>query len=74
MLSRFCLLLRGWGDGFNEFVKNDIKANVQKKEIKELMAVSYKFLQEVPSKLEIHCKKGMYISFNFDWYSHACYQ
>ena len=31
--------------------------------------VSYKFLQEVPSKHDIHCKKGMYISFTFDWYS-----
>ena len=46
----------------NEFVKNDIKSNVQKKEIKEQVA-----LQEVPSKLEIPWKKGMYISFNFVW-------
>ena len=50
-------------------VKNDIKANVQQKEIKELVTVSYKFLKELPSRLEIHCKKGMYISFNFGWYS-----
>ena len=45
----------------NEFVKNYIKANVQQREIKELVAVPYKFLKEVPLKLEIQCKKGMYI-------------
>ena len=33
------------------------------------MAASYKFLQEVPSKLEIQCKKGMHFSFDFGWYS-----
>ena len=32
------------------------------------MAVSFKFLQELPSKLEIQCKKGMYFSFDFGWY------
>ena len=47
----------------NEFVKNDIKSNVQQKEIKEQVA-----LQEVPSKLEIPWKKGMSISFNFIWW------
>ena len=29
------------------------------------MTVSYKFLQEVPSKLEIQCEKGIYFSFDF---------
>ena len=37
--------------------------------MKDLVAVSYKFLQEVPTKLEIQCKKGMYFSFNFGWNS-----
>ena len=32
------------------------------------MAVYFKFLQELPVKLEIQCKKGMYISFDFGWY------
>ena len=31
--------------------------------------MSYKFLQEVPSKLEIQCKKGMCFSLDFGWYS-----
>ena len=31
MLSRFCLFLRGCGGGLNEFVKNDIRANVGNK-------------------------------------------
>ena len=26
-------------------------------------------LKEVPSRIEIHCNKGMYFSFEFDWYS-----
>ena len=47
----------------NEFVKNDIKSNVQQKEIKEQVD-----LQEVPSKLEIPWKKGIYISFHFVWW------
>ena len=34
-------------------------------EINDLVTVSYKFLQEVPSKLEIQCEKGMYFSFDF---------
>ena len=33
-----------------------------------MVAVSFKFLQELPSKLEIQCKKGMYFSFDFGWY------
>ena len=41
------------------------KGNLRQKsffqqEINYLAAVSYKFLWEVPSKLEIQCKKGMY--------------
>ena len=37
--------------------------------MKDLVAVSYKFLQVVPTKLEIQCNKGMYFSFNFGWNS-----
>ena len=33
------------------------------------MAASYKCLVEVPSKLEIQCKKAIYFSFNFGWHS-----
>ena len=45
-----------------------VKAN--KKQIKDLVAVSYKFLSEVPSKLEIQCKKG-----NVKWgdFDDGCY-
>ena len=68
MLSRFCpLRVLRWFKCVHE--KNNVKANVQQKEIKKLVAVSYKFLQELPSKLEIHCKKGMCIFFNSAWYS-----
>ena len=35
---------------------------------RSVVAVSFKFLQELPSKLEIQCKKGMYFSFDFGWY------
>ena len=37
-----------------------VKVNVKQQDMNYLVAVSYKFLQEVPSKLEIHCKKGMH--------------
>ena len=47
----------------------DLKADVKQQEIKELVAVSCNFLQEVPSKLDIQCKTGMHFSFNFAWYS-----
>ena len=33
-----------------------------------MVAVSFKFLQELPSKLEAQCKKGMFFSFDFGWY------
>ena len=48
----------------------DVKANVKQGK-KEMMAVSYKFLQEVSSKLETQCKKGMCFSFNFGLHSIA---
>ena len=35
---------------------------------RSVVAISFKFLQELPSKLEIQCKKGMYFSFDFAWY------
>ena len=38
----------------------DVKATVKQQEINYLVAAYYKFLQEVPSKLEIKCKKSMY--------------
>ena len=41
-------------------ISADVKANVEQKEINNMATVSYKFLQEVPSNLEIKCKKGMY--------------
>ena len=34
------------------------KANVKQQQIKELVAASFKFLKEAPSKLEIQCKKA----------------
>ena len=38
-------------------------------EIKKLVAVSYKFVYGVLSKLEIQCKKeSEYFSLNFSWY------
>ena len=43
----------------------DIKANLKQKEIKELVAVSYK-----TSKLnKVQCKKSMYFLLTFDWYT-----
>ena len=45
----------------------NVKANVKQEEIKELTVVFYKFLQEVPSKLEIQCKKGVSFSLNLGW-------
>ena len=32
------------------------------------MVISQKHLLEVPSKLEIQCKKGLHFSFYFGWY------
>ena len=49
-------------------ISADVKTDAKQQEIKELVAVSCEFLQEAPSKLEIHCKKYMYLSFNFAWY------
>ena len=40
-------------------ISADVKANVKQQEIKELVAVSYKCLQEVPSEFEVQCKKYM---------------
>ena len=34
------------------------------------VAISYKFLEEVPSKFEIQCKKSMDFPFDAGWYSH----
>ena len=48
-----------------KLISADVKANIKQQEIKVLVAVSYKFLcEEVPSKLEIQCKKGMYFYFH----------
>ena len=41
-------------------ISADVKANVKQQEINYQVAVSYKFLLEVPSKLEMQCKNGMY--------------
>ena len=37
--------------------------------MKDLVAVSYKYLEEVLPKLEIQRKKDMCFSFDFGWYS-----
>ena len=42
-----------------------IKTNRNKRSV---VAVSFKFLQKLPSKLEMQCKKGMHVSFDFGWY------
>ena len=44
---------------FSDNVEANVKANVKQQEINHLVALSYKFFQEVPSKREIQCKKGM---------------
>ena len=41
-------------------ISADVKANIKQQEIKDLVVVSYKFLLEVPSKLEIQCKEGVH--------------
>ena len=54
-------------------ISADVKSNIKQQEIKDLVAASYKLLQEVPSKLQIQCKKGVYFSFDFGWYSIQLY-
>ena len=49
-------------------ISADIKANKNNKKIKDL-ALSYNFLQDVPSKLEVQYESGMYFSFDFCGYS-----
>ena len=51
-----------------ESIKNQNVKQVRNKQTCWL-AVPYKLLQEVPSKLDIQCKEGMYFSFNFGWCS-----
>ena len=46
-------------------ISTDVKTNIKQQEIKDLVVVFYKFLQEVPSILEIQCKKGVHFSFVF---------
>ena len=52
-----------------KMISADVKANVKQQKIKEIEAASYKFLWEVPTKLEMQCKKGMCFSFNFGLHS-----
>ena len=45
--------------------------------MKELVTVSYKFLEEIPPQLKYNVKRSVYFSFNFGWYSikladHVC--
>ena len=52
---------------------DDVKANIKYQEIKDLVAVSYKFCY-LPSlkkkeKLEIKCKNSVYFSFDPGWYT-----
>ena len=51
-------------------ISADVKATPNKttRNKRSVVVVSFKFLQELPSKLEIQCKKGMYFSFDFGWY------
>ena len=53
-------------------ISADVKSNI-KQEIKDLVAATYKLLQEVPSKLQIQYKKGVHFSFDFGWYSIQLY-
>ena len=46
----------------------DVKANMKKQEIKDLVAYLTNFY-ELHVKLEIQYKKRMYFSFDFTWYS-----
>ena len=46
------------GKNLSKMISADVKANVKQQEINYLVALSYKFLQEVPSKLEIQCKRA----------------
>ena len=41
------------------------EADVDQQEIKGVAVISYNVLQEVPWKLEIKCKAGMYLLVNF---------
>ena len=61
---------------FNEVLKicekiipDHLKANIKQQEIKDIAAVSYNFLYEVPSKLKKQCKKENYFPLDFGWYS-----
>ena len=49
-------------------ISADVKANKNNNK-KNLVAVSYKFLKEIPPKLEIQCKNDMYFSFDYGCYS-----
>ena len=40
-------------------ISADVKVNIKQQKINYMVAVSCKFLQGEPSKLEIPCKKGM---------------
>ena len=42
-------------------ISADAKANIKQQEIKDLVVVSCKFLQEVPSKFETQFNKGVHI-------------
>ena len=50
-------------------ISANVKSNINQEEIKDLVAASYKFLEEVPSNLQIQCEKGVYFSIDFGWYS-----
>ena len=52
-----------------KIMPDDVKANIKQQEINDLVAVSYNFLYEVPSKLEKQCKKENYFTLDFGWYS-----
>ena len=49
-------------------ISADVKANEKKQEVKDLVASSYKCLQEIQYLLKYNVKKAC-ILFNFGWYS-----
>ena len=49
-----------------KIIPDHVKANIKQQEIKDIAAVSYNFLYEVPKK---QCKKENYFPLDFGWYS-----
>ena len=54
-------------------ISADVNADVKQQEVKKPVAISYNFLLEASSNLEIKCKTGVYFSFNFNCFLSARY-